>query len=44
MLSFPGWFSLLPLCGLFRLFFRRFGWIFRTPCPVLRDFLLPLND
>jgi len=44
MPSFLAWFSLLPLCCLFRSPSRRFDRIFPTPHPVLHDFLLPLND
>jgi hypothetical protein len=43
MPSFLVWFSLLPLCCLFRSPSRRFGRIFQTPCPVLQDIRLSLN-
>src|SRR5260221_12721919 len=37
------WFSLLPLCCLFRSPSHRFARIFRTPRPVPHDFRLSLN-
>jgi hypothetical protein len=43
MPSFLVWFSLLPLCCLFRFPSRRRDRIFWTPRPVLQDFRLSFN-